>query len=81
MLFCNVTPVDGRFVNAIVFCRESEFCEYLFTPSTFNLCTTIWISLVLHESFFCSYNKTFRQSIRFEDIRQFPLHELWQTTL
>ena len=28
MLFCNLTPLDGRFVNAIVFCRKSEFCEY-----------------------------------------------------
>ena len=27
MLFCNLTPLDGRFVNAIVFCRKSEFCE------------------------------------------------------
>ena len=29
MLFCNLTPLDGRFVNAIVFCRKSEFCEYI----------------------------------------------------
>ena len=29
MLFCNLTPPDGRFVNAIVFCRKSEFCEYI----------------------------------------------------
>ena len=31
MLFCNLTPLDGRFVNAIVFCRIFEFCEYI-TP-------------------------------------------------
>ena len=31
MLFCNLTPLYGRFVNAIVFCRKSEFCEYI-TP-------------------------------------------------
>ena len=29
MLFCNLTPRDGSFVNAIVFCRKSEFCEYI----------------------------------------------------
>ena len=29
MSFCNLTPLDGRFVNAIVFCRKSEFCEYI----------------------------------------------------
>ena len=29
MLFCNLTPLDGRFVNAIVFCRKFEFCEYI----------------------------------------------------
>ena len=29
MLFCNPTPLDGRFVNAIIFCRKSEFCEYI----------------------------------------------------
>ena len=29
MLICNLTPLDGRFVNAIVFCRKSEFCEYI----------------------------------------------------
>ena len=29
MLFCNLTPLDGRFVNAIVFCKKSEFCEYI----------------------------------------------------
>ena len=29
MLFCNLTPLDGRFVNAIFFCRKSEFCEYI----------------------------------------------------
>ena len=27
MLFCNLTPLDGRFVNAIVFCQKSKFCE------------------------------------------------------
>ena len=29
MLFCNLTPFDGRFVNAIAFCRKFEFCEYI----------------------------------------------------
>ena len=29
MLFCNLTLLDGRFVNAIVFCRKSEFYEYI----------------------------------------------------
>ena len=29
MLFCNLTQLDGRFVNAIVLCRNSEFCEYI----------------------------------------------------
>ena len=29
MLFCNLTPFDARFVNAIVFCRKSELCEYI----------------------------------------------------
>ena len=29
MLFCNITPLDGRFVDAIVFCRKSEFSEYI----------------------------------------------------
>ena len=29
MLFCNLTPLHGQFVNAIVFCRKSEFCEYI----------------------------------------------------
>ena len=29
MLFCNLTPLDGRFVNAIVFYRKSDFCEYI----------------------------------------------------
>ena len=29
MLFCNLIPLDGRFVNAIVFCRKSELCEYI----------------------------------------------------
>ena len=29
MLFCNLTPLGGRFVSAIVFCRQSEFCEYI----------------------------------------------------
>ena len=29
MLFCNLTPLNGRFVNAIVFCRKSKFCEYI----------------------------------------------------
>ena len=29
MLFCNLIPLDSRFVNAIVFCRKSEFCEYI----------------------------------------------------
>ena len=27
MLFSNLTPLDGRLVNAIDFCRKSEFCE------------------------------------------------------
>ena len=27
MLFSNLTPLDGRFVNAIVFCQKSRFCE------------------------------------------------------
>ena len=27
MLICNLTPLDGRFVNAIAFCRKSEFRE------------------------------------------------------
>ena len=45
MLFCNLTPLDGRFVNVIVFYRKSEFCEYTISlhTSTFNLCTTIRI--------------------------------------
>ena len=45
MLICNLTPLDGRFVNAIVFYRKSEFLwiHYLFTHSTFNLCKTIRI--------------------------------------
>ena len=29
MLFCNLTPLDRRFVNVIVFCRKSDFCEYI----------------------------------------------------
>ena len=29
MLFCILTPVDGRFINAIAICRKSEFCEYI----------------------------------------------------
>ena len=29
MLFCNLTQLDGRSVNVIVFCRKSEFCEYI----------------------------------------------------
>ena len=29
MLFCNLNPLYGRFVNAIVFFRKSEFCEYI----------------------------------------------------
>ena len=29
MLFCNLTILDGRFINAIVFCRKSEFCQYI----------------------------------------------------
>ena len=29
MLFCNLTPLDGRFVNVIIFCRKSKFCEYI----------------------------------------------------
>ena len=29
MLFCNLTPLDARYVNAIAFCRKSEFCEYI----------------------------------------------------
>ena len=29
MLFCNLTPLDGRLVNVIVFCRKSEFFEYI----------------------------------------------------
>ena len=29
MLFCNLTPLDGNFVNAIVFCRKFELCEYI----------------------------------------------------
>ena len=29
MLVCNLTPLDGRFVNAIVFCRKFKFCEYI----------------------------------------------------
>ena len=29
MSFCNLTPLDDRFVNAIVFCRKYEFCEYI----------------------------------------------------
>ena len=29
MLFCNLTPLDGRVVNAIVFCRKYKFCEYI----------------------------------------------------
>ena len=29
MLFCNLTPLDGRFVNAIVLGRKSDFCEYI----------------------------------------------------
>ena len=29
MLFCNLTPLDGRFVNAIVVCQKSAFCEYI----------------------------------------------------
>ena len=32
MLFCNLTPLDGS-LNAIVFRRKSEFCEYItFVP-------------------------------------------------
>ena len=38
-------------------------------------------SIALRESFFFSYNKTFRQSIRFKDIRQFPFQGLWKTSL
>ena len=29
MLFCNLTTLDGRVVNVIVFCRKSKFCEYI----------------------------------------------------
>ena len=29
MIFCNLTPLDCRFVNAIVFYRKSEFREYI----------------------------------------------------
>ena len=29
MLFCNLTPLDARYVNAIAFYRKSEFCEYI----------------------------------------------------
>ena len=29
MLFSNLTPLDGRFVIAMVFCRKSKFCEYI----------------------------------------------------
>ena len=29
MLFCNLTTLNGRFGNAIVFCRKSKFCEYI----------------------------------------------------
>ena len=31
MLLCNLIPLDGRFVNAIVFCQKSAFCEYITT--------------------------------------------------
>ena len=29
MLFCIIIQLDGGFVNAIVFCRKSEFWEYI----------------------------------------------------
>ena len=29
MLFCNLNPLDGRFVNAIVFNWNFEFCEFI----------------------------------------------------
>ena len=29
MLFCNLTPLDDRYFNAIVLSRKSEFCEYI----------------------------------------------------
>ena len=29
MLFCNFAPLEGRVVNAIVFCQKSEFCELI----------------------------------------------------
>ena len=36
MLFCNLTPLDGRFVKAIVFWRKSEFVNTL-PLYTFNI--------------------------------------------
>ena len=44
MLFCNLTPLDGRFVNAIVYCQKFEFCEYI---TSFHIQTKkeeIWLS-------------------------------------
>ena len=56
MLFCNLTPLHGSFVNAIVFCRKSEFCEYIisythniqFMYDSLNFSFLLWNKLHLY---------------------------------
>ena len=52
MLFCNLTPLDGRFVNAIVFWRKSEFCEYI---TSLRIQHSIYVRQF---DFFCFYYET-----------------------
>ena len=52
MLFFNLTPPYGRFVNAIVFCRKSEFCEYI---TSLHIQHSIYVRQF---DFFCFYYET-----------------------
>ena len=64
MLFCNLTPLDGRFVNAIVFCRKSELPLYTFNIQfMYNNLIFFVFTMKQIASIFCNFSFV-RQYIR-----------------
>ena len=49
MLFCNLASIDGQ-CHCVLSEIQILWLNNLFTHSTFNLCTTIWIFLIYYET-------------------------------
>ena len=87
MLFCNLTPLDARYVNAIAFCRKSEFCEYI---TSLDIQHSIYVrqfeffvfTMKRIASLFCNLSfagqyRTFLQLVQSNNLRR--IYKFWRS--